>query len=779
MFISVSVYQHRMTVPQEFHENLALEENTSNQERSILLVDIMNAIGFSKSERDILRHRMHLTDALKNIFNVDDISSSTRGSRAEGMCGGVHNKSDHDHDLLFTMRSIKLFTPRTNNTDNPTPSLLHDNVDYDASFYVEEDDNFPGYVKLLFAEVKSNSDYLHHCRRINDKMYFSNSAMMIDLSEPYDTSSTSYTDALPEVRRFIDTLTEKHINGPAQTNHLKSDNGFITKIDCVFCIHYDMWPNSAKSFISRRRPNNWPSNSMLENIQSQGCDVAPVGHHDSQTNDIQWRISFPGELNLFLDLTEVQILCYALIKIILKENLNTSQREVVSSFHLKQVIFWCVERCSCKWEHSNYINCLNICLAKLIEMIKARHIPHYFIESRNVFNSKMTEKMSTEIVDVLSKYDTTHVFALEAFEQVLEITHYNNAAIKRETLRSTILACFMGYANIFCFFFYNPSDMWCAYIPHDATASLLKYMNILQSLEKVEGMVIPCVKYFVRSMLGFLYYAKYKESNTADFLPTSKRLIQESLDLDNSCIKLRAATFYLTNQEYRQSIEICDTFRTFLPRHIEIVQYVIFLCEKLLAEIFIGETTADIENAMKEILPIMYSSVKLEYLPGNYEIAQKSLGWIFRNFTNIFFHDLKMDVSFMTAEKWVVPDPIQYELLSLPQPPPHPNYVTSGIYLDPVFVCLQTKLLCYHSLGDVKRMAVILTVMSMYITNMPLDAKTNYVYLNMFTYCQIKAGHHRQSVKSILRSLDIFPSRYNAASGYLKIVLQILKSLSI
>jgi hypothetical protein len=200
---------------------------------------------------------------------------------------------------------------------------------------------------------------------------------------------------------------------------------------------------------------------------------------------------------------------------------------------------------------------------------------------------------------------------------------------------------------------------------------------------------------------------------------------------------------------------------------------------KLLAEIFIGETTADIENAMKEILPIMYSSVKLEYLPGNYEIAQKSLGWIFRNFTNIFFHDLKMDVSFMTAEKWVVPDPIQYELLSLPQPPPHPNYVTSGIYLDPVFVCLQTKLLCLHSIGDVKRMDVILTVMSTCITNMPPDAKTYYVYLNMFTYCQIKAGHHRQSVKSILQSLCIFPSRYNAASGYLKIVLQILKSLSI
>jgi hypothetical protein len=38
------------------------------------------------------------------------------------------------------------------------------------------------------------------------------------------------------------------------------------------------------------------------------------------------------------------------------------------------------------------IDCLNICLAKLINMIKARHIPHYITENRNMFNSKMTEK---------------------------------------------------------------------------------------------------------------------------------------------------------------------------------------------------------------------------------------------------------------------------------------------------------------------------------------------------------------------------------------------------
>jgi hypothetical protein len=66
-----------------------------------------------------------------------------------------------------------------------------------------------------------------------------------------------------------------------------------------------------------------------------------------------------------------------------------------------------------------------------------------------------------------------------------------------------------------------------------------------------------------------------------------------------------------------------------------------------------------------EILLMFYTSVKLKSLPGNYDRTQYNLVWIFRNFTNIFFHDVYMDVTFMTAEKWVVPYPIQYELLSL------------------------------------------------------------------------------------------------------------------
>jgi hypothetical protein len=282
--------------------------------------------------------------------------------------------------------------------------------------------------------------------------------------------------------------------------------------------------------------------------------------------------------------------------------------------------------------------------------------------------------------------------------------------------------------------------------------------------------------------LGFLYYAKNKESNKTKLLLASKILIKKSLDLDNSCVKLRAATFFLTHLEYRQSIEICDTFLIFPPRHnIDSIhdKYIDDIVMKVSQQLFERKRIEEMENIMKEIVSMFHSSVKFKSLPENYDITQQHPVWIYRNLTNIICHGLYMDVTFMTAEKWVVPDPIKYELLSLPQNAEHEGFLFSGIHLDPKFVCLQTMLLCYHSMGYVNGMAAMLSLMNSFITVNKFITKTGCVYLNMFTYCQIKAGHHRQSVKSILQSFRIFPSRYNTASGYLKIVLQILNYLSI
>ena len=120
--------------------------------------------------------------------------------------------------------------------------------------------------------------------------------------------------------------------------------------------------------------------------------------------------------------------------------------------------------------------------------------------------------------------------------------------------------------------------------------------------------------------------------------------------------------------------------------------YIEDIITKLTEPLFKGKTTEGIENVMKAILPMFYSSVELKYLPENYDITQQNPVWIFRNCTNIFSHGLYMDVIFMTAEKCVVPDLIQYELLSLPPNADHEEFSFSGIHLDSMFDCLQIKL---------------------------------------------------------------------------------------
>jgi hypothetical protein len=101
-----------MAVLQEFRENL-FEEETSDQ-KSILLGEIMNAMGFSKRERELNRHYEHVRNLLMNIFPVARKSTITiAGSTAEGMRGGYYSNQRYggDDDVLIRTRTIKLYPP--------------------------------------------------------------------------------------------------------------------------------------------------------------------------------------------------------------------------------------------------------------------------------------------------------------------------------------------------------------------------------------------------------------------------------------------------------------------------------------------------------------------------------------------------------------------------------------------------------------------------------------------------------------------------------------------
>ena len=116
-------------------------------------------------------------------------------------------------------------------------------------FCFKEDDNFPGYVKLSLAEVNKSSPMIHFTIMNDDKLYFSNSVIMDSLQK--------HPFKIPKpLDRIFDSSPKRDRNGPAYTMLNKDHRGLTNTSDAVYCIHYDVWPNSANTFITRSRPNN-------------------------------------------------------------------------------------------------------------------------------------------------------------------------------------------------------------------------------------------------------------------------------------------------------------------------------------------------------------------------------------------------------------------------------------------------------------------------------------------------------------------------------------------
>ena len=112
--------------------------------------------------------------------------------------------------------------------------------------------------------------------------------------------------------------------GPSLENNLSSIFTQIADqiegVDQVMCIHCDFWPNEASEWRLRPRNFGWPTPLTLSSIVSFGFHLVAIGHPHSATKLTEWRISFSmAERTLACTFNHVQMQCYAVMKIILKQ----------------------------------------------------------------------------------------------------------------------------------------------------------------------------------------------------------------------------------------------------------------------------------------------------------------------------------------------------------------------------------------------------------------------------------------------------------------------------
>ena len=176
--------------------------------------------------------------------------------------------------------------------------------------------------------------------------------------------------------------------------------------DHVPSIHCPFWPRGAEEWLHRPRRCGWPTPADITLITDFGCHLVPVGYPLSFSKEMEWRISFSvAERILVWSFNHVQIQCYAIMKIILKEFIKvrcSPPNYVLCSYFIKTFLFWKFEVTEPTfWRVENFHACISFLLVEFTKCIRDRELPHYFFPSFNLLCVKLTRDAQRELLQLL------------------------------------------------------------------------------------------------------------------------------------------------------------------------------------------------------------------------------------------------------------------------------------------------------------------------------------------------------------------------------------------
>ena len=265
------------------------------------------------------------------------------------------------------------------------------------------------------------------------------------------------------VQTFLPGCTAKR-QGPSM--ELRTDPSDDVGTDFVPSIHCCFWPNQANEWVQRPRHFQWPTSHAISTITDFGFHLVPVGHPLSDTKPMEWRISFSlAERTLVWSFNHVQMQCYALLKIILKEFIKVRcnpQNQVLCSYFIKTFLFWKYETSELSfWREDNLKHCIKFLLFEFSKCIQEGVLRHYFIPRFNLLCIKLTRAAQSEIlqlfdiiiqcdISILKECRTLH----SVWSEFLLVREYPNDAICNVKRKNIVMydECMMEMADFVYFF---------------------------------------------------------------------------------------------------------------------------------------------------------------------------------------------------------------------------------------------------------------------------------------------------------------------------------------
>ncbi|XP_069121179.1 uncharacterized protein [Argopecten irradians] len=344
------------------------------------LNDVLDSYGLSKifiEYRRIVAACVCVDISESGIF--DDILMVVVGSKRDGLCSYHDTASDFDilailPEALFdeaNMNSAKHFVSTSNNLEN--------------SVFILETGSHHGYKYLNCLSNDKNKDQFTMLRGCT---YLLNTATQAILN--------------PESSAF-----ENH--GPALSKIFSNeDESLQLEADFVMGLHCPSLPKDFDEWCNRKRNYNWPPSWIIEATKKYGCFVVGIGHPNSDTHAIEWRLSLSKtEFLLTRSFNHVQMKCYALMKLVMKWIIHPQMKEPLSSYHVKTVMFWLSEEKERQfWRPENLAYCFMSSFGKLKMFVENKKCPNYFITDVNLLEGKLEGEIYHRVLKVLDNIIT-------------------------------------------------------------------------------------------------------------------------------------------------------------------------------------------------------------------------------------------------------------------------------------------------------------------------------------------------------------------------------------
>ena len=360
--------------------------------RSVLLSQLLDDVLGTEEMVRIRQDFCKLFDYIRSTTDSDNGHVYYTGSKAEGL-----DLPDSDFDFMVDINNQTnlLIIQRM----QVAPTATHKNV-----FCMKTENVPPCFVMLRSVNQVQHGLLFDACQLTDDAMHLS-SYLLVHTFEsvfnkiPFGGKVAKQGPSIEQWTLYMDT----------------SQSG----IDTVLSIHCPFLPDSAILAYSasewklRHRRFAWPSPSEIKFIVDFGFHLVPIGHPTSDMNMMEWRISFSvAERTLVFSFNHVQIQCYAVMKIILKEFINphcSLDNRVLCSYLIKTFLFWKYEETDPSfWSPEHIRVCIMFLLSGFRECILRSSLKHYFIPEFNLLSVKLTTEARWEIVrifDILLKSD--------------------------------------------------------------------------------------------------------------------------------------------------------------------------------------------------------------------------------------------------------------------------------------------------------------------------------------------------------------------------------------